>query len=236
MVRYVLKVLVFVLGFSGLSWAQNFAYVDAEKIADAVRKEYLEKVGEDEIELEFYGGQTSLSFENAKDVKIMVSQSNFDELQNKFSADLEFFADGKPAAKNSYMGKYYVLTEVVVPAANISKGEILSADKFKTIKIRSNRIKPMHVTSMEKIANLEAKRSLKEGRLISDKDIGKAVIIKKGTIVNLVYQTKHMQIMAKAEALDDGYLGEKLEVRNTKSKRNLYGTVVDADTVRVEQN
>ena len=44
-----------------------------------------------------------------------------------------------------------------------------------------------------------------------------------------------MQITARAEALEDGSLGDKIEIRNTKSKRDLYGEVIDADTVRVEQ-
>lgn len=82
---------------------------------------------------------------------------------------------------------------------------------------------------------MEAKRNLREGKMISDKDVGKIVLIKKGSVVNLIYQTPYMQITAKAEALEDGCRGDRIEIRNTKSKKDLYGEVIDAETVRIEQ-
>ena len=36
----------------------------------------------------------------------------YEEAQNKFSANVEIFADGKSAANSSLQGKYYILTEV----------------------------------------------------------------------------------------------------------------------------
>ncbi len=211
-------------------------FVSEEKIADALKKEYIERFGEgDEIELEFYGGQTNFAIEEPGEVKIMVANARFDELQNKFSADAEFFAGGRSVAKSSYQGKYYILKEIFVPAQNINKGEIITADKLKSIKTRSNRIKPQNLVDKEKLLNMEAKRNLREGKIINDKDVGKEILIKKGSMVNLVYQTPFMQITARAEALEDGSLGDKIEIRNTKSKRDLYGEVIDADTVRVEQ-
>ena len=234
--KKLLLVLTFVLTAVNPFPAFGQTYVSEENIAAALKKEYLERFGEgDEIELEFYGGQTNFSLEEAGEVKIMVANARFDELQNKFSADVEVFAGGKPAAKSAYQGKYYILTEVFVPAQNINKGEVITADKLKSVKTRSNRVKPQHLADKDKLINMEAKRNLREGKMISDKDVGKIVLIKKGSIVNLIYQTPYMQITAKAEALEDGCRGDRIEIRNTKSKKDLYGEVVDAETVRIEQ-
>ena len=234
--KKLLLILTFVLTVVNPFPAFGQTYVSEDDIAAALKKEYLERFGEgDEIELEFYGGQTNFSLEEAGEVKIMVANARFDELQNKFSADVEVFAGGKPVAKSSYQGKYYILTEVFVPAQNINKGEVITADKLKSVKIRSNRVKPQHLADKDKLINMEAKRNLREGKMISDKDVGKIVMIKKGSIVNLIYQTPYMQITAKAEALEDGCRGDRIEIRNTKSKKDLYGEVVDAETVRIEQ-
>lgn len=234
--KKLLLVLTFILTVVNPFPAFGQTYVSEDDIAAALKKEYLERFGEgDEIELEFYGGQTNFSLEEAGEVKIMVANARFDELQNKFSADVEVFAGGKPVAKSSYQGKYYVLTEVFVPAQNINKGEVITADKLKSVKTRSNRVKPQHLADKDKLINMEAKRNLREGKMISDKDVGKIVLIKKGSIVNLIYQTPYMQITAKAEALEDGCRGDRIEIRNTKSKKDLYGEVVDAETVRIEQ-
>ena len=234
--KKLLLILTFVLTAVNPFPAFGQTYVSEDDIAAALKKEYLERFGEgDEIELEFYGGQTNFSLEEAGEVKIMVANARFDELQNKFSADVEVFAGGKPVAKSSYQGKYYILTEVFVPAQNINKGEVITADKLKSVKTRSNRVKPQHLADKDKLINMEAKRNLREGKMISDKDVGKIVLIKKGSIVNLIYQTPYMQITAKTEALEDGCRGDRIEIRNTKSKKDLYGEVVDAETVRIEQ-
>lgn len=234
--KKLLLILTFILTVVNPFPAFGQTYVQEEDIAAALKKEYVERFGEgDEIELEFYGGQTNFSLEEAGEVKIMVANARFDELQNKFSADVEVFAGGKSAAKASYQGKYYILTEVFVPAQNINKGEVITADKLKSVKTRSNRVKPQHLADKDKLINMEAKRNLREGKMISDKDVGKIVLIKKGSVVNLIYQTPYMQITAKAEALEDGCRGDRIEIRNTKSKKDLYGEVIDAETVRIEQ-
>lgn len=220
--------------FPLIAMAQNFTYVNEDKISDAIRREAVERLGEEEVELEFYGGQTSFSFENVKQTKIMVSNAKFDELQNKFSAEVEIFADGKSAAKTTLQGKYYLLAEVWVPAVNINKGETITADNLKSIKIRSNRIKPQNLVEKDKLLKKEAKRNLREGKIVNDKDVGRVIMIKKGDVINSIYQNQAMQITAKAEALEDGCRGDKIEVRNTKSKKTFYGEVVDADTVKVE--
>ena len=234
--KKLLLVLTFILTVVNPFSAFGQTYISEEDIAAALKKEYVERFGEgDEIELEFYGGQTNFSLEEAGEVKIMVANARFDELQNKFSADVEVFAGGKPMAKGTYQGKYYILTEVFVPAQNINKGEVITADKLKSVKARSNRVKPQHLVDKDKLINMEAKRNLREGKMISDKDVGKIVLIKKGSIVNLIYQTPYMQITVKAEALEDGCRGDRIEIRNIKSKKDLYGEVVDAETVRIEQ-
>lgn len=54
-------------------------------------------------------------------------------------------------------------------------------------------------------------------------------------MVTVIYKTDRMQITAKAEALEDGAEGDKIELLNTKSQKALYGEVLNADTVEVEQ-
>ena len=214
--------------------AASPAVVGEQDLLDAVEAEFVEQGLDEAIDIEFYGGRTSFIYEDADQAKIMISRLRYDELQNKFTADVEIFADGQLRDKTVLQGKYYVLNEAWVPSVNIAKGECLTADKLKTVAVRSNRIKPMHITDLEKLVNKEAKKSLKEGRLITDRDVGEKIIIKKGDIINLLYRTKYMQITAKAEAQRDAAKGDKLEVMNVKSKKNLFGVVLDKDTVLIE--
>ena len=206
----------FIVLFLG-AWVQSVmaatSYVAEADFAQALKSEFVEQVSDEDVDWEFFGGQTNFAFENVSQVKIMISKAKFDELQNKFSAEAEVFADGKPMVKTQLQGKYYILGEIWVPARNINKGEVLTKDMLKTITIRTNRIKPANVVEADALLGKEAKRTL---------------------IVNSLYRTQKMQISAKAEALEDGGKGDKIEVRNTSSKKVLFAEVVDADTVVVE--
>ncbi len=215
--------------------AENLLIVREDEIAEAIKEEFVEQGLEETTDLEFFGGQTFFQIEGAQAAKILVSDLKADELQNKFSCKVEVFADGKPYAKTEVQGKYYVLGEVYVPARNINKGEVIAEDMLKTIRVRMNRIKPANVVDKDKLINKEAKKSLKEGKVINARDIGNKILIKRNDIVTIVYKTDKMQITAKVQAMSDGAKGEKIEVMNTKSKKVLFAEVIDANTVEVEQ-
>ena len=120
MIRWGLGLIIACL-WTGIASA-NTKYVQESDFVAAIEKEFLEQVGDEQIELEFFGGQTSFALDNVSTVKIMISQAKFNALENKFEANAEIFADGKSAAVTSLQGKYYVLAEVPVPAKNINKG------------------------------------------------------------------------------------------------------------------
>lgn len=210
------------------------AVVGEAELADAIRKEFVEQGNEDELEFEFFGGKTTFLIDEAEQAKIMVSQLKYDEAQNKFSATAEIFADGIPHAKTVLSGRYYVLDEVWVPSQNIDKGERITPDKLKKIKVRRNRLKEQFLTEIEKISGMEAKRAIKSGKLIADRDVGSVIIINKGKVVTSVYKSKGMQITAQAEALENGAFGQRIELMNVKSGKKFFARVVDADTVEID--
>ena len=214
--------------------ASTTLFVGEKEIADAVRKEFVEQGIDEQTELEFFGGQTTFALENAKQAKIMISGLNVDAEQNKFSATAEIFADGKPAAKTSLYGKYYVMQEVWAPSVLIEKGETISADKLKSFWVRGNRIKAGNLTEKSQLEGKQAKRTLKEGKIVTDRDVGEQIIVKRGSIVTSVYRSKGLQITAQAEALEDGTKGARIELVNTKSGKKFFAKVLDAQTVEIE--
>ena len=213
--------------------AENLLMVSEDEISEAIKKEFVEQGRPEAVDLEFFG-QTVFQIENARKAKILVEKLRTDELSNKFSCSVEIFADGKAFARTAVSGKYYVLGEIYVPARNIDKGELITPDMLKTITVRMNRVKPMFVTEKDKLVNKEAKKYLKEGKIVTDRDIGEKILIKKNDLITVVYKTDKMQITARGQARQDGVKGERIEVENTKSKKVLVGTVVDAETVYID--
>ena len=213
---------------------KHYLEVSENDVSEAIKKEFVEQGRLETVDLEFFGGKTYFQIEGAQTVKILAEKLKTDEQNHKFSVKVEIFADGESFAKTEISGKYFILGDVYVPARNIDKGEVITAEMLKTITVRLNRVKAMFVVEKDKLVNKEAKRYLKAGKIVSDRDIGDKVLIKKNDLITLVYKTKQMQITARGVALQDGTLGERIEVENSKSRKVLMGKVVDAETVWVE--
>lgn len=226
--------MVLVLGLITEVRAEELLIVGENEVTEAIKTEFEEQGLDETLDLEFFGGQTIFHIKDAETAKILVSTLKIDEIQNKFSCNMEIFADGKSYAKTDIQGRYYVIGQIYVPAKNIQKGEIITPDMLKTISVRMNRVKPSYITDKDKLLNKEAKKVLSEGKIVTGRDIGSKMLIKKGETVTVVYKTDKMQITAKVEALGEGAKGDKIEVMNVKSKKVLSGIIVDRDTVEVE--
>ncbi len=228
---YIIGAMLVLLGSAANAAA---AIITETEMIQAVQKEFVEQGVEDEIELEIYGGQNAFSIEDAEQAKIMITNLKYDAAQNKFAAKAEIFADGKPYAATTLNGRYYTLVEVPVPAKNIDKGTLISAEMLHKIKMRSNRLKENNLVDIDKLVGMEAKKSLKEGKVITDRDVGAAILIKKGKVVTSVYKAKGLQITALAEALENGAKGETIELENTKSGKKFRAKVIDGETVEID--
>lgn len=232
------SLVLILLGLMMAATAQAQAVrVDEQDVVAAIKQEFVDSglTDSDNVELELFGGQTDFKIDNASEAKVMINNLNADEKLGRFSCEAEIFADRKSYAVSSLQGKYFVMAEVWVPAENIAKGEVLTEKMLQSENIRRTRLKPAMVTDKEKLVGQEAKKALKAGKIINDKDVGAKVLVKRNDIVLAVYRTDKMQITAKAIAQQDGAFGERIELQNMKTHKVLTGIVQDAATVVIEQ-
>ena len=214
-------------------FARESVTLTEDDMAQVIKAEFAEQgLGED-VEIEFFGGQTNFVIKEADHVKIMVSSLDISQGQNKFTAKAEIFADGQPAGQTKLLGRYFVMTEVMMPSHDISKGSILRKEDFVRAKVRSNRLREDMVTLEENLVGKQAAKLIKANRPVSAKDIRDEVLIKKGQKVTVIYQHNTLQIVAKMEALEDGVKGQYIKILNTKSDRELAAKVLDKNTVEV---
>lgn len=216
-----------------MSLAKDLLVVGIDNVSAAVSKEFVEQGRGSDIELEFFGGQTGFVFENADEAKILVSDLNVNEEQNKFTATAEIFVDGKLSAETKLFGRYFDMTEVWLPVKNIEKDAIITQDDLVKAKIRSNRLRDDNVVDIDELVGKQAVRQIKADRPIMAKDIQDEVLITKGQLVTAVYSYKGLQITSRMEALEDGAKGQEIKLLNTKSKKEIVGKVLDDKTVEI---
>lgn len=230
--RVWLVVLMFVLSSAWVQ-AKDLLIVGIDDVSDAVSKEFVEQGMGDNIELEFFGGQTAFSFENAEEAKIMVTDLNIGEEQNKFTATAEIFVDGKKAADTKLFGRYFEMVEVWLPVKDIDRDTVIKKEDLAKVKIRANRLRDDSVTDINDLLGKQTVRKIKADRPIMQKDIRDEILITKNKVVTAIYTYKGLQITSKVEALEDGAKGQRIKLLNTKSQKEIIGKVLDKNTVEI---
>ncbi len=123
---------------------------------------------------------------------------------------------------------------VEVPAAArvLNKGESLHVQDITFIRVNA-----AHLDSMPwdgKGGPWQMTRSVGAGQVIYSGDLLGEAMVRRGSVVNLVYAKGAVRMEVKAEALADGAPGAIIAVRNLQSKKQVYATVRDNRTVIIE--
>ncbi|GAB7024181.1 flagellar basal body P-ring formation chaperone FlgA [Salidesulfovibrio brasiliensis] len=77
------------------------------------------------------------------------------------------------------------------------------------------------------------KRPIGRGQAITRDSIEALPAVSRGDMVELVYQGKRVRLTLEVKAMDDGRIGQQVEVKNLQSNRRIIATVVSSDKVMV---
>ncbi len=221
---------IFLTLFMLVSFNANALVVSEYQVIEAIKKESPRS----NIELEVFSGQASFDLKEAKNYKLLVSNIKFDDLQNKFSASVEVFADNKSFAFSEIMGRFYNLIDVYVPMQEIKKGDIIEEKMLKTIRIQENKAKDVYAVQKNDLVEKEAKKSLAANKLVLNKDVQKPILVYKNELTNVIYKTGKMEIATKAYATKEAGKGDLIELVNPSSKKTIMGKVVGKNLVIIE--
>lgn len=90
-----------------------------------------------------------------------------------------------------------------------------------------------HLSDMDAAQGAELTRDMRPGQILSRNDIRPSVMVKKGQLVTIhIGEPGKMSISAQLQALQDGRMGETINLKNPESGRLLSGVVTGLNMVR----
>ncbi len=117
-------------------------------------------------------------------------------------------------------------SQVVVAAVNLQAGQVLHPEHLKLEKLDAEKISKAHYLEIAGLEGQELVRAVRAGEALRMSDLRQATLIRRGELVVMtVGSAATFQISVKAEALQDGKLGEQIRLRNTESGRTLSAIV-----------
>ena len=91
------------------------------------------------------------------------------------------------------------------------------------------------IRSLQGLTLLAANRLLHPGDILRKRDLTKAKLVRRGQKVAVESVGQHFRIASELIALEDGYLGEQIDLRNPGSSRNISAVVTGMGTARSGQ-
>ena len=123
--------------------------------------------------------------------------------------------------------------QVVVAATNLPAGQVLQRDSLKLDRMEADKISKAHYLENQGLEGQELLRAVRAGEPIRVSDLRPATLVKRGEMVLMTVGTPAtFEISVKAEAMQDGRVGEQIKLRNTESGKTLSGVVTGKGTAK----
>lgn len=119
--------------------------------------------------------------------------------------------------------------EVPAAARPLNKGDALTPDAVTFIRMNAAQLRSMPWDGRG--GPWQVLRTIGTNQPIFQGDLASQAMVRKGAVVTLVYESGNIRMAAQAEALADGEPGATIPVRNLQSKKQVFATVRDGNTV-----
>jgi flagella basal body P-ring formation protein FlgA len=139
----------------------------------------------------------------------------------------------KPGWKIHLPVRIDIYDDVLVTAKPLVKGQIIDESSVMHKKTNISRLNNGYFAKDAALAELQARRNLARGTVLSSKNLVPRLLVHSGQQVTLVLEFKGVQIKASGKALRSASRGERVKVRNNQSRKIVEGIVSGEAMVRV---
>jgi len=143
--------------------------------------------------------------------------------------------DGNPVKTIEVAFRIKRMGTAVVAKRMLTAHTVLTADDLSVTSVEVQQGMTAPVTSIDSILGKRTTRAVNQGAIITASSVEMAPVVASGAKVTVEVSIGGVRISAPAIARTPGAVGEKIRVMAMDTHKELVGTVVDAQTVRVEE-
>lgn len=127
-----------------------------------------------------------------------------------------------------------VLHRVLVSKEVLKRGTVIRADMFTMTEMPAAGMESQLIADTKLIKNMQLVRDLTPNTPLRSYDVKTAVLVKRGQDVQVTAgEGQGFSITMRAEALQDGGLGEQIRLKNVESGRSLHGVITGANAAKL---
>ncbi|HEX3499863.1 MAG TPA: flagellar basal body P-ring formation chaperone FlgA [Stellaceae bacterium] len=225
-----------------LDWQPKSRYEQAtvERASQSVPAESIVAELKQELGNRLPGVQSELTLDNA-DLRllvpagpapaILIDAMTFDARSGRLTAYVTASAGDVTTDRVRVTGRVRRMLEMPVLTRLVAPGETIAAQDIETITLPADRLNQSFVVGAADLVGKTPRRSIRPGEPIRPSDVQTPVVIRRGELVTVVFQSAALLLTAQAKALEDGTQGQAIRVSNTRSGKTLDATVNGPGTV-----
>ena len=130
-------------------------------------------------------------------------------------------------------GRIDIFDQVVVLARSLGRGEAITSDMLQVREQNTAQLRYGYFRQPREVVGRIAKRTLAAGTILTPGSVAAPLLVRRGERVTLVATRGAVSVRMQGEALRDGARGERIRVRNLRSKRIVEGEVVGRGVVKM---
>ena len=150
------------------------------------------------------------------------------------SGMMVFFAKGQEIKKIRISARVDIYADVIVARHFLKKHQELQAVDIQTANKNIAVLPPDFVTEEKEVLGKRITLSVNNQEVLRLSMLEIPPLVSKGDIVVLQIENDHFKITALGEVKEIGRKGDRIKLVNLSSKREVYGRVLDATTVKVD--
>jgi flagella basal body P-ring formation protein FlgA len=185
-----------------------------------------------EIELRNHGQRLVVPEGSAP--SIAVADLDLNRRSGRFSAVLVAPIGDPQANRIRVTGRAIKMAEIPVLRHAASSGDIVGTDDIDWLLVPAAKVGRNVITDADDLIGKAAKRTIRPGRPVRARDLGRPVVIEKGAIVTMTLTSPSMIITATGRAEEDGGKGDVVRVRNSQSRNVVQGVVAGPTDVIIQ--
>ncbi|MBD3257294.1 flagellar basal body P-ring formation protein FlgA [candidate division GN15 bacterium] len=124
--------------------------------------------------------------------------------------------------------------EVLVATAETDRHDLVPAEKFEKQLMDITSLREQPVTSVDDLAGQRATTNIRQGTILTVAALEPVPDIEVGREVTIFFQDEAFTISAPGKAVQTGWEGDRIRVRNLESGKTIIATVVDESSVAVQ--
>ncbi len=210
--------------------------ITGEEIINKARDYLLSKLSQPEHEMIIEADRVPMDKllpANEGNVRVEVSQIDANKDRGNIQLVVRVFVNDKQHLKIPVFFTIRVYEDVVTSTKKIDRHTIFTEDDLTIKRMETTKLVGLTFDTLEDLVGKRATRAIQPNVVITPDLVNNPPVIKKGDFIKVLVQSGNLHVVTKGVAKEDGYLGKIIRIKNIDSKKELYGKVEDASTVKI---